>query len=577
MKTKITIFILLCLAGLTIKAQVPQFLGMTSSGGSDQAGTIFKINGDGSGYQLVRSMPWNNDGMPYGSLIKGNDGNFYGMTEGTSCCPGALFRLNPITYNYTALINVGTLGLTHPEGSLMQATNGKLYGMGPYGINNLQYAAIFRYDLNTQNYTILHTCDNTTGKIPLGNLFEASNGKLYGIMALGGSNNLGIIFSLDTSTNAFLAVHNFDSASGYYNNSVSGNVSLIQASNGLLYGMTKSGGTNHGGVIFSFDINTNTYTVLYNFQTTTGINPNGRLLLASDGNLYGLTTAGGANNNGVVFKFNTSTYAYTDVFDFNGTSTGGAPNGSLIQASDGKLYGTTYGGGTNNTGIVFKYDYTSNVCSVVYNFSAVNSATSWRPLSDLLEISSSSSCSANFTMAPDTILHHYIATNLATGTGPLHYYWSWGDNTYDTSAYPSHTYADTGYYNICLTIMDASNCSSIYCDNAFHALRTTNTMVYVNVIAPVITGTNEHSSNLINITIYPNPAKNTINIHQSSTSPNEQLIITDILGHEVYKAPLTGIDNTIELTKWSSGVYFYEVKGSGLQIPTSIRGKFIKQ
>ncbi|MEI6816389.1 MAG: T9SS type A sorting domain-containing protein, partial [Bacteroidota bacterium] len=79
------------------------------------------------------------------------------------------------------------------------------------------------------------------------------------------------------------------------------------------------------------------------------------------------------------------------------------------------------------------------------------------------------------------------------------------------------------------------------------------------------------------VSVYPNPATNSITIHQDNYSPNEQIIITDIMGHEVYKAPLTGIDNTIELTKWSSGVYFYEVRGSGLQIPTSIRGKFIKE
>ncbi len=81
------------------------------------------------------------------------------------------------------------------------------------------------------------------------------------------------------------------------------------------------------------------------------------------------------------------------------------------------------------------------------------------------------------------------------------------------------------------------------------------------------------ASHINGISIYPNPAKNTLNIHQSSTSPNEQVIITDILGHQVYKAPLTAIDNTIELMKWSNGVYFYEVKSE----KESLRGKFIKQ
>ncbi len=75
------------------------------------------------------------------------------------------------------------------------------------------------------------------------------------------------------------------------------------------------------------------------------------------------------------------------------------------------------------------------------------------------------------------------------------------------------------------------------------------------------------------ILVYPNPATTLLNIHQSLPSPNQQLIITDLLGTEVYKEMLTGIDNTISISTWSAGIYFYEVRSN-----TDVaRGKFVKE
>jgi hypothetical protein len=82
--------------------------------------------------------------------------------------------------------------------------------------------------------------------------------------------------------------------------------------------------------------------------------------------------------------------------------------------------------------------------------------------------------------------------------------------------------------------------------------------------------------NVINasaLKIYPNPASSILNIHIPTPSSNQQLIITDLLGTEVYKEMLTGIDNTISISTWSAGIYFYEVRSNN----SSIRGKFVKE
>src|SRR4029079_71137 len=61
-------------------------------------------------------------------------------------------------------------------------------------------------------------------------------------------------------------------------------------------------------------------------------------------------------------------------------------------------------------------------------------------------------CSANFYLVADSLIpHHYWAVSMVSGAQPLNYVWSWGDGSYDSTAYPSHTYSVAGYYTLCLS------------------------------------------------------------------------------------------------------------------------------
>ena len=95
---------------------------------------------------------------------------------------------------------------------------------------------------------------------------------------------------------------------------------------------------------------------------------------------------------------------------------------------------------------------------------------------------------------------------------------------------------------------------------------------FISTHTAITTGLASKHKESPSISIYPNPASTLLNIHQSSPSPNQQLIITDLLGTEVYKEMLTGIDNTISISTWSAGIYFYEVRGAN----ETARGKFVK-
>ena len=86
-------------------------------------------------------------------------------------------------------------------------------------------------------------------------------------------------------------------------------------------------------------------------------------------------------------------------------------------------------------------------------------------------------------------------------------------------------------------------------------------------------GINEISQINNSISIYPNPATTLLNIHHSTCTSQETLLITDLLGTVVYKEELHGISTTISISTWSAGIYFYEVRTE----KESTRGKFVVQ
>src|ERR1017187_4579276 len=86
-------------------------------------------------------------------------------------------------------------------------------------------------------------------------------------------------------------------------------------------------------------------TSLYSFTGgNDGGNPQAGLVQGSDGNLYGTTYGGGTNGDGTVFKISTGR-AYTSLYSFTGGNDGANPWAGLVQGRDGNFYGTTERGG----------------------------------------------------------------------------------------------------------------------------------------------------------------------------------------------------------------------------------------
>jgi len=279
-----------------------------------------------------------------------------------------------------------------PKGSLT-SVNGLLFGRTTTTIVTARpppmtigsYGVIFHFDPNNvaSTYSIDHVFaggDLDDGDNPRHDAMTPLNGLLYGTTLEGGTHNNGIIFSIGqdgTDYQVLLSLHN---SIGDESHSC-----FVVGQNGILYGMTASGGDNGEGVIFSFNPATPTPTptatptaMPANFQTlfsfacasSTGKEPHGRLTL--DPNLtilYGMTRKGGDHDLGVVFKFDTSDNTYSELHDFAGGHDDGATSdhGYVVQSGD-HLYGMTTNGGHHDDGVLFRIKTDGSSFDLLHKF-----------------------------------------------------------------------------------------------------------------------------------------------------------------------------------------------------------------
>ncbi|MDB6052748.1 MAG: hypothetical protein JWN25_271, partial [Verrucomicrobiales bacterium] len=164
---------------------------------------------------------------------------------------------------------------------------------------------------------------------------------------------------------------------------------VIEGSDHLLYGTTFQGGTYNKGTLFKVNMDGSGYLVLHSFAGPSGADgrgPIGELTEGKDGILYGTTYAGGTNDAGCVFKLNKDGTQYSVLRNLGGTA-GSQPHGGIIEGSDGYIYGVTYTGGANSVGgTVFKLSKTGDEFTVLRNFdSRVEGANSYGGLIEGLD------------------------------------------------------------------------------------------------------------------------------------------------------------------------------------------------
>ncbi len=240
---------------------------------------------------------------------------------------------------------------------------------------------------SAQTLTTLHNFTGPEGDGPYyAPLVLGRDGNYYGTTYLGGANSSGNVFKM-TPSGTVTNLYSFCSQPLCTDGSVP-YAGLTLGNDGNLYGTTTFGGNGpqyDAGVVFKITPSGG-YTVLYKFcqqsNCADGFNPMVPLTLASDGNLYGTTYGGGTSNMGNIFRI-TPSGSYTSLYSFNQNS--GQNPGGLIQATDGNLYGVTYQAGANGNGTVFRSTLSGSV-TVLYNFCSQPSCTDGAlPVAPLLQ------------------------------------------------------------------------------------------------------------------------------------------------------------------------------------------------
>jgi uncharacterized repeat protein (TIGR03803 family) len=227
------------------------------------------------------------------------------------------------------------------------------------------------------NFCADGSCTNGSFNYPAGggSLVQGVNGTLYGTIYAGGAYGYGTVFKI-TRTGTQTTLYNFCASSGCPDGSYP-NFGLARAASGELYGTASQGGAYGNGTVFKIAQN-GTLTTLYSFCTSSacpdGSGPQAGLVQANDGNFYGTTTGGGASGAGTVFKI-TPAGALTTLYSFTGGSDGSSPWATLVQAADGRLYGTTYSNGAYNNGTIFRITK-SGTLTTLYNFNGTDGGAS---------------------------------------------------------------------------------------------------------------------------------------------------------------------------------------------------------
>ncbi|HUD46490.1 MAG TPA: choice-of-anchor tandem repeat GloVer-containing protein [Candidatus Baltobacteraceae bacterium] len=314
---------------------------------------------------------FSNGAEPVAGLVQGSDGYFYGTTEyGGMNGYGTVFKISA-TGAFTRLHSFDGNDGASPKAALVEGGDGNFYGTTWGGGTNGGWGTVFKISASGAFSSLYSFTGGSDGSEPTAGLAQGSDGNFYGTTEGGGRYD-GTVFKISasgafTSLYSFAGLQPFNGDDGEYPEAA-----LVLGSDGDFYGTTSAGGTNaSSGTVFKISAG-GVLTSIHSFAGTDGVGPEAGLVQGSDGNFYGTTPYGGTNLyiDGTVFKISASG-AFTSLHSFDGKD-GTTPETALVQGSDGNFYGTTAGGGTNaDWGTVFKVS-ASGAFTSLYSFSGGN-------------------------------------------------------------------------------------------------------------------------------------------------------------------------------------------------------------
>lgn len=323
---------------------------------------------------------------PEAALLPGNDGFLYGTTaNGGINGKGTLYKIQPDGSGFVTLYafsGIGSDGAT-PYAGLLLGNDGALYGTTQYG-GDSGHGVVFKIKPDGSGFAVLHSFSGIGGEgaYPRTALIQDKNGILYGTTDLGG-NGKGTLFKIKLDGSDFETLYAFSQTDSNLTNSDGAvpEAALLLGKDGFLYGTTLRGGANTNGTLFKIMPDGSGFVALYtfsqtdgNFSNSDGAHPRAGLIQDEAGVLYGTTYLGGIDANGTLFRINSdgsnfmTLYAFSQTDNLGINNDGSTPQAALLLGKDGFLYGTTATGGINGTGTVFKIQRDSSGFVSLYSF-----------------------------------------------------------------------------------------------------------------------------------------------------------------------------------------------------------------
>ncbi len=360
--------------------------GTTESGGAGGAGTVFRINLDGSGFATLHTFSaedsttgTNLDGAnPDSSLILWGN-TLYGTCDAAGTGgEGTVFAIKTDGTGFRNLYNFSPL-----KGGV------NLDGAQPFGGLTLSGSTLFGgaqaggakgngtvYSLNTDGsgFRNLHSFlgSSTDGKAAIGALI-VSGATLYGTTSSSGSGRAGTIFAIKTDGSGYTNLYNFTALAGGINGDGASPYAGLALSGGLLYGTTGIGGSAGFGTVFAISTNGTGFATLHNFTGSEGHSPYAGLVLLG-GSLFGTTQFGGTANTGSVFSIHVDGSDFATVYSFPSDPDGIFPQSELLLSGQ-TLYGSAAFGGTYGDGTIYKVNIDGSGFTTLHAFTNLDGAS----------------------------------------------------------------------------------------------------------------------------------------------------------------------------------------------------------
>jgi uncharacterized repeat protein (TIGR03803 family) len=348
------------------RSRLISFLGMSALflagwlfAGAAAASTtevIYSFGGDEDGEYLDTDVEIDAAGNLYGTSVLG--GEFGG---------GTVWQLSPVGdgWVHTVLYSfTGSADGGEPYKGVTLGPDGSLYGTAVTGgSGSCEGGCGVTYKLtkngDTWTQTVIHAfTGGEDGSGPGARVTVDSRGNVYGMTPTGGANGLGTIYALHPKANGSYALRVLHAFTGGSDGS-SGSAGRMVIKGGSLYGAATTGGDNGAGTIFELRQAAGqwTFQTLYSFLgAPDGSFPYGALLFDNAGHISGTTYYGGVNGIGSVYRLTRQgpgTWAEQVLYSFKASQDGNSSISNLVSDSAGSLYGTTSEGGLGS-GTIFK-------------------------------------------------------------------------------------------------------------------------------------------------------------------------------------------------------------------------------